>query len=180
MGILKIVTGDITQLEVDAIVNAADSSLLGGGGVDGAIHRAAGPQLRSFNEKLGVCPTGEARLSPGFHLPAKWVISTVGPIWRGGAQGEAEQLRQCYRNVLLLAGQRGLRSIAFPAISTGIYGYPKQAAAIIALDEMSQFLDQFDLLIACCFTASDAAIYHAVLAALMQRLQLGQSVDPPH
>jgi O-acetyl-ADP-ribose deacetylase (regulator of RNase III) len=162
MGTLQIITGDITRLAVDAIVNAANSSLLGGGGVDGAIHRAAGPQLRDFNATLGGCPTGEARLSPGFRLRAQWVISTVGPVWHGGGQGEPELLRSCYRNSLELAKQQGLRSIAFPGISTGVYGYPKREAAVIALEEMRRYLDACDLIIACCFSVEDAALYQAL------------------
>ena len=159
MGTLRIVTGDITKLPVEAIVNAANSSLLGGGGVDGAIHRAAGPELREYNRKLGGCPTGEARISPGFRLPARWVISTVGPVWHGGGGGEPDLLRSCYRNSLQLARKNGVRSIAFPAISTGVYGYPKRQAAAIALEEMHGELDAFDLIIACCFGQEDAALY---------------------
>lgn len=128
--------GDITALAVDAVVNAANSSLLGGSGVDGAIHRAAGPQLREYCSKLGGCAVGEARLSPGFGLPARYIIHTVGPIWRGGAQGEPEQLAACYRNSLALAEQHQLQSLAFPAISCGIYGYPLEAAARIAVREL--------------------------------------------
>jgi O-acetyl-ADP-ribose deacetylase (regulator of RNase III) len=159
MGDLSIITGDITRLRVDAIVNAANSSLLGGGGVDGAIHRAAGPQLREYNASLGGCPTGEARLSPGFRLPARWVISTVGPVWHGGGHGEAELLRACYRNALSLAREQGVRSIAFPAISTGAYGYPKREAAAIALGEMRAVRGDFDRIVACCFGDEDAALY---------------------
>ena len=159
MGTLRIIEGDITRLAVDAIVNAANSSLLGGGGVDGAIHRAAGPGLLDYNRGLGGCPTGEARLSPGFQLPARWVVSTVGPVWQGGTRGEPELLRACYANSLALARQQGVRSIAFPAISTGVYGYPKREAALIALDEMRKALDDFDSIVACCFAAADAALY---------------------
>ncbi len=162
MGILRIVTGDITRLEVDAIVNAANSSLMGGGGVDGAIHRAAGPQLLEYNMGLGGCLTGEARISPGFCLPAGWVISTVGPVWRGGGFGEADLLRACYRNTLILALDHKLRSIAFPAISTGVYGYPKREAASIALEEMKHCLASFEQLLACCFSAEDARVYRAL------------------
>jgi len=159
MGALRIVTGDITRLTVDAIVNAANSSLLGGGGVDGAIHRAAGPELLEFNRTLGGCPTGEARISPGFHLPARWVVSTVGPVWRGGGDREPELLRACYRNALALALEKGVRSIAFPAISTGVYGYPKREAATIALEQMRERLGEFDEIVACCFGEADAALY---------------------
>jgi len=159
MGTLRVIEADITRLEVDAIVNAANSSLLGGGGVDGAIHRAAGPELLAYNRGLGGCPTGEARLSPGFRLPARWVVSTVGPVWHGGTGGEPELLRACYRNSLALARDNGARSIAFPAISTGVYGYPKREAALIALDEMRKALDGFDSIVACCFGAADAVLY---------------------
>ncbi len=159
MGTLSIVESDITRLQVDAIVNAANSGLLGGGGVDGAIHRAAGPELLAYNRGLGGCPTGEARISPGFKLPARWVVSTVGPVWQGGGRGEPELLRSCYRNSLALARENGARSIAFPAISTGVYGYPKREATIIALDEMRKALDDFDSIVACCFGAADTALY---------------------
>lgn len=159
MGRIRILVADITTLGVDAIVNAANNALLGGGGVDGAIHRAAGPQLLAYNRKLGGCPTGEARISPGFRLPAKWVISTVGPVWTGGQQGEAALLASAYRSSLHLAREKQVKTIAFPSISTGVYGYPKVDAARIALAAMQDFKAQFDEIIACCFSPDDAAIY---------------------
>lgn len=159
MGVIKIVQADITQLAVDAIVNAANSSLLGGGGVDGAIHRAAGPELLEYCRSVGGCPTGEARLTPGFELSASWVIHTVGPVWRGGEAGEPDLLRACYEQCFVLAGQHGVKSIAFPAISTGVYGYPKRAATMIALEVMQASVGDFDEIIACCFSQQDAALY---------------------
>lgn len=145
---LRIIQGDITQQQVDAIVNAANSSLLGGGGVDGAIHRAAGPALlaecRQLAASQGGCPTGEAVITGAGNLPARAVIHTVGPVWRGGNQGEAELLASAYNNSLQLAAERRFATIAFPAISTGIYGYPKAAAATIALQTINQFLQQHD------------------------------------
>jgi len=133
---IEVWQGDITTLQLDAIVNAANQSLLGGGGVDGAIHRAAGPELLAYCRGLGGCPTGEARLTPGFKLPARYVIHTVGPVWHGGSQGEAELLAACYRNSLALAEAEGLSGIAFPAISCGVYGYPLEQAASIAITEL--------------------------------------------
>jgi len=142
---IALVQGDITKLAVDAIVNAANTSLLGGGGVDGAIHRAAGPELLVFCRTLGGCPTGEARITPGFRLPSSFIIHTVGPIWRGGNSDEDALLASCYRRSLALAASEQIRSIAFPAISTGIYGFPPDRAARIALREIRAFLAQHDL-----------------------------------
>jgi O-acetyl-ADP-ribose deacetylase (regulator of RNase III) len=134
--LIEVVHGDITALALDAIVNAANCSLLGGGGVDGAIHRAAGPELLASCRALGGCPTGEARITPGFRLPARWGIHTVGPVWHGGQRGEPERLAACYRNSLALAEAHRLADIAFPAISCGVYGYPPEAAAQIAVSEL--------------------------------------------
>lgn len=141
-GRIRIIQGDITLQRVDAIVNAANSSLLGGGGVDGAIHRAAGPQLFKYCRTLGGCPTGEARISPGFSLPAKWVIHAVGPVWHGGDAEEDRLLASCYRNSLLLAAERRLQTIAFPQISTGVYGFPMRRAAAISIAEIRAFLSR--------------------------------------
>ncbi len=134
--------GDITKLNVDAIVNAANTSLLGGGGVDGAIHRAAGPELLEYNKKLGGCSTGEAKISPGFNLPAKFVISTVGPVWNGGNNNEDELLVNCYRNSLKLAVDNNIKTIAFPSISTGVYSFPVERASKIAVREVKDFLEK--------------------------------------
>lgn len=160
---ITIKVGDITKLEVDAIVNAANSSLLGGGGVDGAIHRAAGPELLAACRELNGCPTGEARITPGFKLAAKWVVHTVGPVWQGGQADEPRLLASCYRNSLRLALEKNASTIAFPAISTGVYGYPKSDAACIALGVLREFEHRFEEIIACCFSESDAAIYREVL-----------------
>ncbi len=162
---IEVIRADITTLEVDAVVNAANESLLGGGGVDGAIHRAAGPELLAACRGIGGCPTGEARITPGFKLPAKWVVHTVGPVWHGGAQGEPELLRSCYRSSFALAREKGARSIAFPGISTGVYGYPKREAAEIALAAMREAEVGFERILACCFSEADAALYRELMSA---------------
>jgi O-acetyl-ADP-ribose deacetylase (regulator of RNase III) len=163
--------GDITTLAVDAIVNAANASLLGGGGVDGAIHRAAGPSLLAECKTLGGCRPGEAKITKGYDLPARHVIHTVGPVWHGGAHGEPETLAACYRNSLALAVRHGLASIAFPGISTGVYGYPLEPAARIAVDEVERFLageKQLERVVFVCFGRQASETYRRLLSASIQ------------
>jgi len=161
-----VVKGDITTLAVDAIVNAANGSLLGGGGVDGAIHRAAGPALLAECRGLRGCETGSAKVTAGYRLPARWVFHAVGPVWSGGDRGEPGLLASCYRTCLALAGDVGARSVAFPAISTGVYGYPIQAATRIAIREVRTFLGASpvpETVVFCCFSDRDREVYEALL-----------------
>lgn len=167
---IEVVQGDITQLKVDAIVNAANSSLLGGGGVDGAIHRAAGRELLEECRKLRGCETGEAKITKGYNLPAKWVIHTVGPVWEGGNYGEDELLASCYRQSLALAEEYKIESIAFPAISTGVYRFPLERASKIAVSEVNKFLDD-RLLKQVIFVCFGQTAYDSYLKAMQEITQ---------
>ncbi|RME35226.1 MAG: O-acetyl-ADP-ribose deacetylase [Deltaproteobacteria bacterium] len=163
---IRVVQGDITQLAVDAVVNAANRTLLGGGGVDGAIHRAAGPHLLEACRKLNGCETGQAKITPGFHLPARYVIHTVGPVWGGGKRGEDALLASCYRTSLLLAEENKVKSIAFPCISTGVYRFPPRRAAEIAIGtvlDAAPRLTWVEKVVFCCFSSEDARLYQQLL-----------------
>jgi O-acetyl-ADP-ribose deacetylase (regulator of RNase III) len=165
---IEIIRADITTLPVDAIVNAANETLLGGGGVDGAIHRAAGPKLLDECRAIDGCPTGEARITGGYELPARFVIHTVGPVWGGGTAGESRLLGACYTESLRLAKQNAIETIAFPAISTGVYGYPIEAATVVAVRSVAAFLVAHEtprVVTFCCFSEGDAEIYRRVLGS---------------
>lgn len=168
--VLTAIQGDITRLSVDAIVNAANSSLLGGGGVDGAIHRAAGPELLAECRTLGGCPTGEARLTRAYRLPARFVIHTVGPVWHGGGHGEPELLASCYRESVKLAVANSVATLAFPSISTGVYGYPVEGAAEIAVASVRAALSEdagsLEEVVFCCFSAHDLQVYERLLSSI--------------
>ncbi len=166
MGKVEVLRGDITQVAADAIVNAANEALLPGGGVSGAIHRAAGPELAEACRAVAPCPTGEARITPGFRLPAKYVIHTVGPIWRGGTSGEPALLEKAYRSALALAREHNLKTVAFPSISTGIYGYPLEAAAPIALRVLLESAPDFDALYMVAFDEKTYQVYQETLERL--------------
>jgi O-acetyl-ADP-ribose deacetylase (regulator of RNase III) len=164
---LRVVRADITALAVDAVVNAANSTLLGGGGVDGAIHHAAGPALREACRGLGGCPAGQARITPGFNLQARWIIHTVGPVWKGGAKGEADVLASCYRESMRLATKHSIRTIAFPAISTGAYAYPLKLATFIAIKSVREYVETnsgLEEVIFCCYSREDFATYKRALS----------------
>jgi O-acetyl-ADP-ribose deacetylase (regulator of RNase III) len=163
---LELYIGDITKLNVDAIVNAANTSLLGGGGVDGAIHRAAGHELLEYNQRLGGCTTGEAKISPGFKLPAKYIIHTVGPVWNGGKNNEDKLLANCYKNSLRLAAENNIKTIAFPSVSTGVYRFPVERASKIAVKEVKDFLEKdspIEKVIFVCFDDRTYEIYNEIL-----------------
>ena len=181
MSRIAVVRGSIVDLDVDAIVNAANSSLQGGGGVDGAIHHAAGPELAREARPLAPCPPGEARITGGHRLRARYVIHTVGPIWRGGAGGEPETLASCYRSSLALAEQAGSQTVAFPAISTGIYGYPAAAAALVAVTEIAAWLADHELpkrVLLCAFSEASADVLREALGRVARAAPDGAAADP--